>query len=262
MPEGVDFCIEGSRHGPCNATDESVTVHLDCIRLFGKTCSAQDKFRRLWIAGTRMYPWRDTQSLMLDPVLYAPTDMISSAAGFQRTLLPEVAGLIGSHLQSNHILLRFCKVIQLARYLSLAEPGKAVTYPLCEVLSWSRGTSPILAKQGQIIDRRMRLTIDSRGIKSIERVSDSPDGENVTGSSRSSHAYIVEPVERLSGVGIEFQVSLPSTLFTCRLTKPYLSARNEPSTCSDICKHPDLEHPVAACPSATCTLYTLRQIPT
>ncbi|UKZ58812.1 uncharacterized protein TrAtP1_000135 [Trichoderma atroviride] len=154
-----------------------------------------------------MHPWRDSGSLMLDPVLYAPADIISSVAGSHETLLPEVAGLIGGHLQPNHPLLRFCKVMQLARYLSLAEPGDSVTYPLCEVLSWSRGTLPILA-EGQAINRRMRLTIDSRGIKSIDMVSEKSEESAVIGSSRSSHAYIVGSVESLSGVGIEFQVSL------------------------------------------------------
>lgn len=259
MPE-VRFCKEGARHETCNATDESVTVHVDCIRLFGKTCSAKDKYRRLWIAGTRMYPWREAVPLMLEPLLHTSAESISSAAGFDKTLLPEVANLVGGHLQPNHPLLRFCKVIQLARYLSLAELRDAVTYPLCEVLSWSRGTCPILVEQGQTIDRRVRLTIDSRGIQSIERLSDSSEESTAMGSSLSSRAYVVESAEHLSGVGIEFQVNLSSPNPTCLLTKLFRSDPNEPSTCSEICKHPDLEHPVATCPSASCTLYTLRQI--
>lgn len=216
-PEGV--CFEPARRD-CHAADESVTVHVDCFRLFGKICSAKDKYRRLWIAGTRTYPWREAVPLMLEPLLHTSAESISSAAGFDKTLLPEVANLVGSHLQLDHPLLRFCQVIQLARYLSLAEPGDAVTYPLCKVLSWSRGTCPLLVEQGPIIDRRVRLTIDSRGIQSIERLSDSSEESTVMGSSRSSRVYVVESAEHLSGVDIEFQVSLSSPNPTCLLTRP------------------------------------------
>ncbi|KAL7902765.1 hypothetical protein HDV64DRAFT_266767 [Trichoderma sp. TUCIM 5745] len=200
---GPFFCNEPSNKR-CYATDESVTIHADCLCLFRKTCSAEDKYRRLWIAATRMYPWRDTAPLDLDPVLYVPTEILSSAAGFPKSFLPDVAGLIGGHLELTHPLLRFCKVIQLAQYLSVAEPGNAVTHPLCDVLSWSRGASPILVEQGQAVNPWIRLTIDSRGIKSIERISDQLEKSTAIGLSLYSHVYIVEPVEKLSGVDVEF----------------------------------------------------------
>ncbi|KAK1245515.1 hypothetical protein MKX08_005144 [Trichoderma sp. CBMAI-0020] len=155
-----------------------------------------------------MYPWREAAPLILDPVLYAPPEIISGAAGFDKTLLPEVADLIGSHLQLHHPLLRFCKVKQLAQYLSLTDFDDAVIHPLCEVLSWSRGTRPVLVEQGQAVNPRMRLTIDSRGIKGIERVSDSAEESTVIGLSLPSHAYIVESVQQLSGVGIQFQLGM------------------------------------------------------
>lgn len=173
----------------------------------------------------------------LDPVLYMPTEILSSAAGFPKSLLPDMAGLIGGHLELAHPLLRFCKVIQLAQYLSVAEYGNAVTHPLCEVLSWSRGASPILIEQGQVVNPWIRLTIDSRGIKSIERLSDQLEKSTAIGLSLYSHAYIVESVEQLSGVDVEFLVSLSSTLFIRLLTKLFHSARNEPSACSDVSKH-------------------------
>ncbi|KAL7921836.1 hypothetical protein ACQKWADRAFT_294567 [Trichoderma austrokoningii] len=206
--EEAFFCDEPANKN-CFGSVESVTVHSDCFCLFGKTCSAKDKYKRLWVAGTSMYPWRDVAPLTLDPVLYAPTDILSSAAGFPKPFLPDIAGLIGSHLQPNHALLRFCKVIQLAQYLNSAESGNAVTHPLCEVLSWTRGTAaPILVGQGEAVNPRMRLTIDSRGIKSIERLSDTLEGSTALGLSLFSHAYIVESVEQLSEVGIEFSLGM------------------------------------------------------
>jgi hypothetical protein len=187
------------------------------------------------MAGTRIYPWREVVPLMLDPVFYAPAEIISSAAGFHKTLLPELAELVGGYLPVSHPLLRFCKVIELARYLSL-EFGEAATYPLCEVLSWSRGTSPVLVEPGQTSTRRMRLTIDSRGIRSIDTVPNGPEESTFVDCSLYSHAYIIEPIENLSGICVEFQVSLSSKQFTtlsaCLLTKPSHSARNEPPASS------------------------------
>lgn len=199
-----------------------------------------------------MYPWRNAAPLNLDPVLYVPTEILSSAAGFLESLLPDMADLIGGYLELTHPLLRFCKVIQLAQYLSVAEFGNAVTHPLCEVLSWSRGASPILIQQGQAVNPWVRLTIDSRGIKSIESLSDKLEKSTVIGLSLYSHAYIVESVEKLSGVDVEFLVSLSAALFTRLLTKPSHSARNEPSACSDVSKHQYLEHPVTTCSSVSC----------
>lgn len=240
----ITFCVD-SESKTCLAADESVTVHADCFCLFGKTCSAKDKYRRLWVAGTRMYAWRGAPALMLEPVICAPTEIISSAAGFHGMLLPELAGMVGGHLQVEHPLLRFCKVLQLAKYLSSSEFDNAAVYPLCEVLSWSRGTSPVLVEQGQAADPILRLTIDSRGIKSIDRVSDNSQESNSIGLSLPSHAYIVGSVEQLSEIDMEFWVSLSSTLFTRGLTRPPHPARNEPPADSGISKRQYLEHPVA-----------------
>ncbi|UKZ86356.1 uncharacterized protein TrAFT101_002191 [Trichoderma asperellum] len=207
--DNIQFCM----HHICgfcsklNEGEESVTVHADCLSMFGQTCSAPDKYQRLWIAGTRIYPWRTVAPLELDPGCCASPELISSAAGLHRTLLPELADIIGGYLQPHHALLRFCSVIRLAKELSRAEMDYAVTYPLCEVLSWSRGASPTLVEQGQAANPRVRLTIDSRGIERIERVSDDSQ-ETTRDLLTNSHAYVVDLVEQLSGVSIGFQLGM------------------------------------------------------
>lgn len=215
--DNIQFCMHHICSFCSNLTEgeESVTVHADCLSMFGKSCSATDKYRRLWIAGTRIYPWRNVAPLELDPGCCAPPELISSAAGLHRTLLPELADIIGGYLQPHHALLRFWSVLRLAKELSTAEMDSAVTYPLCEVLSWSRGASPTLVEQGQAANPRVRLTIDSRGIERIERVSDHSQ-ETTRDLSTNSHAYVVELVEQLSGVSIEFQVGLASMPFRRR----------------------------------------------
>ncbi|KAL6910159.1 hypothetical protein GGI43DRAFT_389466 [Trichoderma evansii] len=202
MSPKCDFC---SKHGE---GDESVTVHADCFSLFGKTCTAKDKYRRLWVSGIKIYPWRNILPLELAPGRHVSSELINSIAGFHRTFLPEVAGLIGGHLPVDHLLLRFCNVLRLAEELSSAEItcNDAITYPLCEILSWSRGTSPILVEH-QTVNPRLRITIDSRGIQRVERVSDRSQ-ETTSDVPVASYVYVVESVAQLSGVSIEFQLGM------------------------------------------------------
>lgn len=132
--------------------------------------------------------------------------IISKLCGFKKEFLPEIATLIQSYSQSS-ILWRFDAVLQLAEELNFAKADEsAITRSLSEVLSWSRGSSPKLVQNELIdLDPFVCLIMDSRGIKSINRISEL----SATTAARTSihpNVLIIEPAETMKSTEIEFMV--------------------------------------------------------
>lgn len=207
----------------CRNQDNSITVHADCFHLFTKRCVVKtvedgparkrEVYRRLWLAGRKRYAWRGMPALnfMSSTTLERPSlEMISEMCGFRDVFLPEVAQLIQSHSQS-HCLWRYCSVLKLVQDLELAETLETAMYPLSQVQSWSRGEDPELVQDEHLAGPFIKLKIDARGVKSIERISKIPTN---TGSEipAPSFAFAVEPVEKLSDAKIEFEVRKPASI--------------------------------------------------
>lgn len=202
----------------CQIVEESISVHTDCFELFEKHSIIGDgekgserkdeKYRRLWLAGTRRYAWRKMQPLRFPSsttLAFPQPEIISQLCGFQKIFLPEVVRLIQSHSKS-HIVWRYCSAIQLAQELGSAKAEAAVIYDVPKVLSWSRGCAPKLVQDESLAGSFIRFTIDHRGIKSIDRFSDVP-ASTVGEIPVSSCVFAVEPVEKLSNDRLEFEVS-------------------------------------------------------
>lgn len=202
--------------------EESITMHTDCFKLCHQAFKSyrrdsqyngdpKEDFRRLWLAATWRYAWRSMAPLKL-PSHSALTDpspsLISKLFGFTKDFLPEIVSIIQSYSQSS-ILWRLDTTLQLAEELSFATADEAITCSLSEVQCWSRGGSPEFV-QDELIDPFVCLIIDSRGIKSINRLSkllatsaaQTPIHPNV---------LIIEPVETIKSIGIEFKVCVSYT---------------------------------------------------
>lgn len=198
--------------------EESITVHNDCFQLFEQKCiverdetgaeQRERQYRRLWVAGTRRYAWREMPPLKFPSsttLEMPPTDIVSKICGFRKNFLPEVTRIIQSH-SKKHILWRLCSVLHLVRELDSVETDETVVYPLPQVLSWSRGSLVQLVDDPNTAGHFIRLTIDSRGIKSIERISETPANNTAGEIPNPSFMFVVEAVEKLSGVTVEFEV--------------------------------------------------------
>lgn len=205
----------------CRNNDNSITVHADCFHLFIQRVRTVEEgparkreiYRRLWLAGRKRYAWRGMPALnfMSSVTLERPPpEMISEICGFRDVFLPEVAQLIQSHSE-RHCLWRYCSVLKLVQDLELAESLETATYPLSQVLSWSRGEDPRLVQDEHVARPFIELRIDARGIKSIERISNIPTN---TGSEipASSFVFAIEPVEKLSDAKMEFEVRKPVSI--------------------------------------------------
>lgn len=201
----------------CQIVEESISVHTDCFELFEKHCAIGDgenspeqkneKYRRLWLAGTRRYAWRKMAPLKFPSsttLAFPQPEIISKLCGFQKIFLPEVVRLIQSYSKL-HIIWRYCSAIQLAQELGSAKAEAAVIYDVPKILSWSRGSPPKVVQDKSLAGSFIRFTIDHRGIKSIDRFSDVP--ANTAGEIRaSSCVFAVEPIEKLSDDKLKFEV--------------------------------------------------------
>lgn len=214
----------------CRKEDDSITVHADCFHLFVQRCVVntvadgparkKEIYRRLWLAGRKRYPWRRMVplKLMSSATLESPPpEIISEICSFRDVFLPEVALLIQSHSKL-HILWRYCSVLKLVRDLELAESLETATYPLPKVLSWSRGEPPELVQDERLVGPFIQFTVDARGIKRIERISEVSISTGIE-MPNPSFVFAIETVERLLDAKIEFEVRKPVFALSC----PFLS---------------------------------------
>lgn len=214
----------------CGA-EESITMHTDCFQLCSQAfksyrhdsdCNGdyKENFRRLWLTATWRYASKTMAPLKLPSysALMDPSpSLISKLCGFKREFLPEIASIIQSYSQSS-ILWRFDAVLQLAEELNFAktneeEKEEAATCSLSQVLCWSRGSSPKFV-QDEFVDPFVCLIIDSRGIKSINRIS-ALSASTAAYVSVYPNVLIIEPVETITSTEIEFKVC---NMDTCILT--------------------------------------------
>ncbi|PKK41124.1 hypothetical protein CI102_14443 [Trichoderma harzianum] len=212
-PEVENVFCKKAHCRQCQIVEESISVHTDCFELFEKHCAIGDgenspeqkneKYRRLWLAGTRRYAWRKMQPLKFPSsttLAFPQPEIISKLCGFQKIFLPEVVRLIQSYSKL-HIIWRYCSAIQLAQELGSAKAEAAVIYDVPKILSWSRGSPPKVVQDKSLAGSFIRFTIDHRA--------------STAGEIRaSSCVFAVEPIEKLSDDKLKFELGL------CRLQVP------------------------------------------
>lgn len=173
----------------CDCTSDSAVVHNDCFdaaRLEGL-----DK-DRIWTAANRASPWRGAPPLRLGRD-YIPLDSSpADGPGLRRLreLPSELVALVYEY-SSDSLFWRYNACRDTARRLRASAP-EVLSISVSMVLGWERGMSPSLASQHN--ERvKVRLTIDSFGLKRIEKFEEEPRyQQRRTGR----HAFIIlEPHE-------------------------------------------------------------------
>ncbi|KAI1506026.1 hypothetical protein F5X99DRAFT_404574 [Biscogniauxia marginata] len=196
----------GCKH--CAASAEAVTVHSDCFDLYARNSRSKDALRRLWAFAAWRIPWREAPSILCDdefPVAPNPLVLEGYALSELRKLSPEIIKTIQG-FSATSLLWRFSSALELARFSSVAAPSELISIPLCQLPVWERGGVPIRATSRQA--PFMRLTIDSRGIKTVERLPEMPRFE-LWRSDRLAFVIIEESCVKDFGM---LRLELPKTL--------------------------------------------------
>lgn len=80
--------------------------------------------------------------------------------------------MVHSH-SATSLIWRYCSALDITRRLSTAASYGLHSVPLCRVLAWERGGLPIIDEASSQLPV-VRVTIDSGGIRKVERMSEKP----------------------------------------------------------------------------------------
>ncbi|KAL7963378.1 hypothetical protein V8C34DRAFT_268090 [Trichoderma compactum] len=181
----------------------AATFHADCFHLFNKYCHADDKYARLWAAARRMFPLRDSFCFknLYDPVASQQLNIVFELLGLEMLPLNLTRNIWDIDPTSSHIVARFCSVLQLATEMNSAPTVPSIC-PLSQVFFWKRGQYHIAHKDIGYELPFVRITLDSRGAKKLERVQTAflPNSKMET--------CAILPASRISNMGAEFRFGL------------------------------------------------------
>ncbi|OAA37402.1 hypothetical protein NOR_07101 [Metarhizium rileyi] len=183
---------------------ESSMVHTDCLESY-ISCGLGDKLCWLRAAATWRSPWCGASPLNVPPRInfdrrLADLDLTDRVTSMPQELYDMIRDFsLSTDPMPNYSLHHYDQVVaasSLFREYVREEP-------LNRIESWNRGEPPEV-RHGP--DKPfIRLSIDWRGLRSIERLAVLPPAVNL----RSDYAgYVVEEAERLSNVVVKFQLDL------------------------------------------------------
>lgn len=182
-----------------------------------------------------MTPWRQAPDLFLQVRDITPNISSASALGIGRIrdLPPEILRIVHEH-SSTSPFWRYSAASDLAQALCSIPPND-LSVPLLRVRAWERGCCPEVE---EIADRlhAMRLTIDSYGIRRIERLAGSLRYQQ----RRTNHlAFVILEADKMQDVTAHFKVcsrllitKLGATLFSHTFKFRY-ARLDVPAACGD-----------------------------
>lgn len=165
----------------------------------------EDKLYRLYTLANWTRPWSAVSSLHLDPHTDVPRGIFLAAEIYNIPQLASIPAEIANSIRDYSrldIIWRFASVLDRIERLSNADP-QLDSLPLREVSMWERGGRPtVLADPcGGVI----RLTIDSQGLKKIERLRIRPKHQPCPSDAL---AYVVESEKRFRKITVGFKACL------------------------------------------------------
>lgn len=160
-------------------------------------------------------PWRDSPILPL-----APSSTIGVKEYIRRAAeVWELSGLKSLPMELNLLIynqfpqscLRYVSLWSVARWWNTKCNRKPLAIPVYEIEEWHRGTQPTMqAGAKEPNELFIRLSIDSQGLRSVERVK--PNSINNDLLKSNSTLYIVEAAECFSTISLEYMVCAPLLL--------------------------------------------------
>ncbi|KID82755.1 hypothetical protein MGU_09924 [Metarhizium guizhouense ARSEF 977] len=157
----------------CATSAESSTVHSDCLDLVQQKCLLDRYLEQLWIITAWRVPWRHAPHFHLQEsnVALDFSELEDLGISRLRCLPREVLHIVYVY-SATSLFWRYNSASELARRLPIL-PSERRSVPLCAVVAWDRG--------GQLTTSNainhlpvLRLTIDSWGIKKVERLPEYP----------------------------------------------------------------------------------------
>ncbi|KAJ3525967.1 hypothetical protein NM208_g11412 [Fusarium decemcellulare] len=192
-------------------------VHDYCFKLFSPNEPSKETLGHLgrYLTWSKIYLVRHGER---QPPLFIPDQLGFSSAALEKAgdevgiplkmLPPEITIAIQGYSQDAPF---WCLTRALAlsfEYSAVLSDTKLITVPLTNVHSWKRGdASPRLGNKEEELPSVLRMTLDSRGVSQIERLSEHPlplSSRNTSGTKQ----YIVADESRFARIKMHFQGGL------------------------------------------------------
>ncbi|KAF5006175.1 hypothetical protein FDECE_7450 [Fusarium decemcellulare] len=160
----------------CTVSAEASTVHSDCFEFVARRCKLDDyNLDYLWVVTAWRAPWRQAPHFGLrDTEVVEPDWPVLDCLDISRNLAllpPEILGTIRRY-SATSILWRFNAASKLTRQFPVALSDSLLSIPLYTIAAWKRGGQPVTTEGHQL--PIIRLTIDSWGIREVERLPSYP----------------------------------------------------------------------------------------
>ncbi|SPO07084.1 uncharacterized protein DNG_09778 [Cephalotrichum gorgonifer] len=157
----------------CAASPEAATLHLECFEAFRQAYAPVDALDRLWRAASWRRPWRSAPAVVLpERGTIGAVEAVAAKCGLPELsrMPPEIIHMVRGYSESA-LFWRLVAALDLAVQFKTGPPGSLHSVALFQVAGWKRGCgSPPTSSDDLDGHRVIRLTIDSRGIKEIERL--------------------------------------------------------------------------------------------
>ncbi|PNP52070.1 hypothetical protein THARTR1_07279 [Trichoderma harzianum] len=138
---------------------------------------------------------------LYDPIVAQQLNIVFELLGLKILPLSLTRDIWNIIPTSSHIVARFCSVLQLAAEMDSAPTVPSIC-PLSEVLLWTRGQYHTVQKDIGNELPFVRFTLDSRGVKKLERV------KTAFLSISDTEAYSIMPASKIASMGADFRFGL------------------------------------------------------
>lgn len=157
----------------CAASPEAATMHLECYELFMQTYTCGDALERLWREASWRTPWHQAPAIVLPEDINVTSEALELVANiYGLSELPRMPPEIGQMVRDGSqfsLFWRLTAALELAAHFDTVPTSSFSSIPVRQIAGWKRGCDPI---QSQALAHLplVRLTIDSRGIRQLERL--------------------------------------------------------------------------------------------
>lgn len=184
-------------------------MHSDCFEFVAHRCRLDNYWDHLWVLTAWRTPWRQAPHFRLEETTVTPDFSMLDDLGISRMrLLPlEVLQTVYEH-SATSLFWRYTAASGLTQRLPAALSDQLLSIPLCTVSAWNRGGQPVTAETAHQLPV-IRLTIDSWGIKKVERLPENPRFKTWR---TDTFVFVILDQSHLEGVTAHFKVNIPSFL--------------------------------------------------
>jgi hypothetical protein len=177
-------------------------LHPLCFSIFQAHCKVDHAIDRLWTTVGQKNLWKDAPALQFGRESEVEVDLVREKADMYGVRLlgqlpAELIQMIHKYSESAEFW-RCISALSLARELSRLQKDvalEATPTPLYNILAWTRGDSIVV--RSEELPPYIRLTLDSRGIRRIERFQERSSYEPAHSN---KEAFVVASESELRGV--------------------------------------------------------------